>query len=155
MPTAATVSLVVFRLDDAFYAVPLAVVDRVVLAVEIRVLPGAPEPVLGAIDVEGEVLPVLDVRRRFLMPARDVRLADHFLIARALRRAVVLPVDEVRGVVECDANAVTALQEMVPRLEQFPGVVNLSGDLTLIHDLDRFLALDEVEAMERAVEGAS
>lgn len=63
-------ALVVFRLDERRYALPLSVVERVIRAVEVTPLPKAPPIVLGAIDVQGRVVPVLNVRRRFLMPDR-------------------------------------------------------------------------------------
>ena len=52
--------LVVFRLDERRYALPLAVVERVVRAVDVTPLPKAPPMVLGVIDVHGRVLPVLN-----------------------------------------------------------------------------------------------
>jgi hypothetical protein len=63
-------------------------------------LPKASPMVLGAIDVHGRVLPVFNVRRRFLMPERQVRPGDWFVIAHTARHTVVLVVDESEEVVE-------------------------------------------------------
>ncbi len=54
--------LVVFRLDEQRYAIPLAAVERIVRAVEVTALPEGPEIVLGVIDMEGRIRPVLDTR---------------------------------------------------------------------------------------------
>ena len=96
---------VVFCLDGQRYALPLAAVRRIVRAVEVTPLPGAPAIVLGAIDVEGSVLPVLDIRRRFLLPEREIGPADQFLIASTARRAVALVIDEAHGVIEREQSA--------------------------------------------------
>lgn len=64
--------LVVFRLDAQRFALPLTAVERVVRAVAVTLLPDAPAIVLGAIDVHGRVLPVLNVRRRFNLPQREI-----------------------------------------------------------------------------------
>ena len=64
--------LVVFRLNGQRYALPLAAVERIVCAVEVTPLPGAPPVVLGVINVAGCVLPVFNIRRRFLLPEREV-----------------------------------------------------------------------------------
>ena len=145
---------VVFSLDGQRYALPLATVQRIVRAVEVTPLPGAPPIVLGAIDVEGTVLPVLDVRRRFLMPWREISPSDQFLIAMTARRAVALVIDEAQGVIEHEQSAVVDPTRIAPGLEQFHGVVKLEDGLVLIHDLEAFLSLDEArtlyEAMERA-----
>lgn len=142
--------LVVFRLDGQRYALPLAAVERIVHAVEVTPLPGAPAIVLGAIDVQGRVLPVLNVRRRFLLPEREVGLADQFLIARTARRALALVIDEAQGVIELPESAVIDAAQIVPGLEQFQGLVRLDGGLVLIHDLEKFLSLDEASALDGA-----
>lgn len=146
--------LVVFWLDGQRYALPLAAVDRVVSAVELTPLPGAPATVLGAIDVAGSVLPVFCIRRRFLRPHRDVVVADQILIARTDRRAMALVIDEALGVIECDPSAVIDPERIVPGLEQFQGLVQLEGGLVLIHDLDKFLSVDEAQALDAALERA-
>ncbi len=142
--------LVVFRIDGQRYALPLAAVERIVRAVEVTPLPGAPAIVLGAIDVEGRVVPVLNIRRRFLLPEREVGLADQFLIARSARREMALVIDEAQGVIELPESAVIDPAQIVPGLEQFQGLVRLDGGLILIHDLEKFLSLDEASALDEA-----
>ena len=146
------IQLVVFRLDEQRYALPLATVERVVRAVEITSLPGAPAIVLGMIDVEGRVLPVLNMRRRFRLPEREVGPADHFLIARTARRAVALVIDEAHDVAYHDQSAVTDSDQIIPDLAQFPGVAKADDGLVLIHDLDKFLSLDEARTLDGAIE---
>ena len=147
-----TTQLVVFRLDERRYALPLAAVERVVRAVDVMPLPGAPRIVLGAIDVQGHVLPVLNVRRRFLVPDRDISPADWFLLAHTARHRVVLVVDESEGVVERPQADIIASTQIVPGIEHFPGVVRLDDGLVLIHDLERFLSLDEARALDEAMD---
>ncbi|MBI2296136.1 MAG: purine-binding chemotaxis protein CheW [Betaproteobacteria bacterium] len=147
-----TLQLVVFRLDEQRYALPLAVVERVVRAAELTRLPNAPSIVLGAVDVEGHVLPVLDVRRRFGLRQRDLSPADHFLIACTARRSVVLVVDEAQGLIERSQDEIIGSAQIVPGLEQIQGVVRLDDGLVLIHDLEKFLSLDEARALDEAVD---
>ena len=144
--------LVIFRLNGQRYALPLPVVERVIQAVEVTSLPGAPAVVLGVINVAGCVLPVFNIRRRFFLPEREVVPADQFLIARTARHTVALVIDEVHGVIEHEPSAVVAADGMVPGLEQFQGVVKLDDGLVLIHDLEKFLSLDEAHALDAAME---
>jgi purine-binding chemotaxis protein CheW len=149
--TSESAQLVVFRLDERRYALPLAVVEQVVRAVEVTPLPKAPPIVLGAINVHGRVLPVLNVRRRFLMPDRPIGPADWFLLAHTARHTVVLVVDESEGVVERPQAQIVPSTQIVPGLEHFPGVLRLDDGLVLIHDLERFLSLDEAYALDEAM----
>lgn len=144
--------LVVFRLDQRRFALPLTVVERVVRAVEVTPLPKAPAIVLGAINVQGRVLPVLNVRRRFLMPDREIDSADWFLLAHTARHTVVLVVDESEGVVARPQVDITLSTQIIPGLDQFPGVVRLDDGLVLIHDLERFLSLSEARALDQAMD---
>jgi purine-binding chemotaxis protein CheW len=143
--------LVVFRLEERRYALPLSVVERVVRAVDVTPLPNAPSMILGAIDVHGRVLPVFNVRRRFLMPERRVGPGDWFVIAHTARHTVVLVVDESEGVVERLQTEIVLSTRIVPGLEDFPGVLTLDDGLVLVHDLERFLSLDEARALDEAM----
>jgi purine-binding chemotaxis protein CheW len=143
--------LVVFRLDERRYALPLTVAERVVRAVDVTPLPNAPAIVLGAINVQGRVLPVLNVRRRFNMPEREISPADWFLLAHTAHHTVVLVVDESEGVVERPQLDIVVSTQIVPGLEPFPGVVKLDDGLLLIHDLETFLSLNEARALDDAM----
>jgi purine-binding chemotaxis protein CheW len=147
-----TLTLLVFRLDEQRYALHLGVVDRVVHAVEVTLLPGAPASVLGAIDVAGRVLPVFSLRRRFQRPPRDLVANDQIVIARTGTRTVALVIDEAVGVIECEPGAVVDPERILAGLEQFEGVLQLGEGLVLIHDLDKLLSVDEARALDAALE---
>lgn len=141
---------VVFRLDEQLFALRLAAVERIVRAVEVTPLPGAPEVVRGVINVHGHITPVFDLRARFRLPVREMSLSDQLIIARARARRVAFVVDEVRGVDEGLGGGAVATDEILPGLEHVAGVAKLGGDLIFIHDLDKFLSLEE----ERELDGA-
>jgi purine-binding chemotaxis protein CheW len=143
--------LVVFSLDAQRYAVPLVVVERIVRAVEVTPLPKALAIVLGIIDVEGRVLPVLNIRRRFGLPDKDISPTDHLLIAQTAQRAVVLVIDEAQGVIERPSTDIVGPAGIVPGLEQIQGVIKLEDGLALIHDLEKFLSLDEARSLDEAI----
>jgi purine-binding chemotaxis protein CheW len=144
--------LVVFRLDDQRYALPLPVVDRIIRAAELTPLPRAPAIVLGVIDVAGQVLPVLNIRRRFRLPEYEISPAHQFLIAQTGQRTVVLVIDEADAVIEVPGVDIVEAVEIAPGVEQISGVVKLSDGLVLIHDLEEFLSLDEERALDQAMD---
>ncbi len=146
--------LLVFRLKEQYFALPLAVIDRVVQAVEVTPLPGAPAVVLGAINVAGHVLPVLNIRQRFSLPQRQIDPADQFLIARTARHTVALVIDEALGVIDHEPSAMIDSAQIVPGIEHFQGVVKGDDGLVLIQDLEKFLSLDEERTLDEAMERA-
>lgn len=147
---------VLFSLDAGRYALPLESVERIVHAAEITALPLAPDVVLGAIDIAGDILPVYDLRRRFRLPARPLRVADQFIIASTARRRVVLAVDAALGVHDgADLPAVESARLLAgtdSAAAAIRGVLSLAGDLVLIQDLERFLSVDEAHALDAALE---
>lgn len=147
--------LLVFSLDESRYALPLATVDRVVRAVEVTPLPKAPEIVLGVINAQGRVIPVVDVRRRFRLPTRELHLDDRFIIARTDRRLVALVSDDVAGVRELEPSTLASTKETLPFAGYLQGVAKLEDGLVLISDLDAFLSLDEERLLETALTGES
>jgi len=142
---------VVFGLDAGRYALPLAVVERIVRAVHVTPLPRAPAVVLGVIDVEGHVLPVFSLRHRLRLPERSIGPADQFLIARTARRTVVLVIDAAHSVLEHPAAATFDAAHIVPTLEHIRSVIPLEDGLVLIHDLEVFLSPEEAHALDEAM----
>src|SRR5260221_4654754 len=143
--------IVVFILDAMRYALRLASVERIVRIVEISALPKAPEIVLGIVNVHGEIIPVINVRKRFRLAEKDFDLSSHLLIALTTHRRVALAVDAVIGVIECSSGNTTDGHKILPRLDFVQGVMRLGDGLVLIHDLDTFLSLEEENSLELAM----
>jgi len=145
--------VLVFALDEPRYAVRLSAVERVVRAVEITPLPKAPEIVLGVINAQGRILPVLDIRKRFRLPEREMKLDDRFIIARTARRVVALVVDSVIGIRDVSNRQMVSAEESLPFAEYLQGVAKTEDGLVLIYDLDQFLSLDEERTLDEALAG--
>ncbi|MEI6622257.1 MAG: chemotaxis protein CheW [Actinomycetes bacterium] len=80
------------------YALPMTAVLRVVRAVEVTGYPSASERFQGVIDVAGEVIPVLDLRRILGVDEVPIEVDSAMLVVATSRAKLVLPVDEVCGV---------------------------------------------------------
>lgn len=143
--------LVVFTLDDQRYALRLSAVERAVRMVGITPLPKAPGIVLGVINVNGRIVPVLNIRRRFRLAEREPGLSDQLIIARTARRIVALVADGVSDVIERQEREIVAPGAILPGMEHVEGVVKLDDGMIFIHDLDGFLSLGEEEALEAAI----
>jgi purine-binding chemotaxis protein CheW len=143
--------LLLFSLDSRQFALPLERVREVVHAVEITPLAGAPGVVEGVVDVRGTVVPVLDARARFRLPARPVRLADHLILAEGAGRLVALRVDRVLDTHEVPAEAMTAANPNDASMAHLAGVATLEDGMVLVHDLDAFLTQAETDALAQAM----
>ena len=141
----------VFILDGQRYALHLAAVDRVVRMVRITPISTAPEILLGVVNRGGVVIPVMDVRRRFNLPEREISLSDRLIFARTKRRLVALVADTVSGVIECLEHSLISAERILPELAHIEGVIKLADGLILIHNLDKFLSIEEEAAVDMAL----
>lgn len=147
-----SVHLVIFNLDEQSYALYLVAVKRIVRLVEITPLPKAPEIVLGILNLQGEIIPVVNIRRRFRLPERETDLNDQLIIAKTQRRTFALAADSVSGVIERPEEDLIAAEKIIPGMEYVEGVIKLEEGIILIHNLDKFLSLDEEKALKEAME---
>ncbi len=144
-------NLVVFTLDEQRYALHLSNVERIIHAVDITPLPKAPEIVLGVINVQGRIVPVIDVRKRFRLPEREIDLNDQLILARTSKRDVVLITDAVMGVIESPEGKIIRADKILPNIDYVEGVVKLEDGVILIHDLEKFLSLEEEQTLDVAL----
>jgi purine-binding chemotaxis protein CheW len=146
--------IVVITLDAPRYALSADAVELVIPALEITPLPGAPDIVLGVINLHGAVLPVMDIRARFRLPQRPPDVDDHFVIVRTARRRLVFPVDrvvDVRDIASCNIVDTDETKQFEGYLS---GIVRLDNDIVLIHDVDSFLSIDEERLLDEALDAS-
>jgi purine-binding chemotaxis protein CheW len=145
--------LVVFRLEQQRYALPVDRVERVLPMVALAAFPRAPGVVSGVFDLEGEIIPVVSLRRRFRLPDRPPRPDERLIVSTTRRRRVALAIDAVEPVVSVAADEMIAAGSIVPGLEFVRGIVRLPNlGLVFVHDLDSCLSLDEERQLAAALE---
>lgn len=145
--------LVVFVVDDQKYALPLDVVERVVRAVEVTPLPEAPPIIAGVFSLQGRVVPVVDLRRRFRLPERAVDPDDHFVVARSSDLLVALPADEALGLVKDLGDDRVAAVDVARDLSYVESVVPQGAEMVFVLDIDTVLTEDERSDLDESLSG--
>lgn len=148
IPMEKTGQLLIFALDKQRYALRLSIVERIVRSVEVTSLPKAPDIVFGLINIKGQIIPVLNIRKRFKLPEQGIGLRDVFIIASTSKRKVALVADSIQNVFEYSEKDEVLPENISPGLEQVEGVVKLSNGMVLIHNLNTFLYPEEDEILE-------
>ena len=138
----------VFGLEDQRYAMALGSVLKVIRAVEFTFLPEAPENLLGLINLGGEIIPVLDIRKRFHLPNREIDLNDRIIICKGAARTIAFVADVVEGVIEFAPKEFDEAVHILPEMEDYiEGVGKLNDDTVLIYDLDTLFSIQEIEGL--------
>jgi purine-binding chemotaxis protein CheW len=144
----------VFTLDDQSYALHLPSVDRIARMAQITPLPNAPRVVLGLVNIHGRIVPVIDFRQRFNLPKREIVLDDRLIFAHARLRRLALVADAVTEVIECPEQSLALTDHILPGVKYLEGILKFKDGLVLIHDLDKFLSLEEEKALDIALDTA-
>ncbi len=145
--------LVVFILDEQQYALNLSCVERIVRAVEITPLPDAPEQVLGVINVEGRVIPVLNTRKRLGLPERELELHDLFIIVSENGRTLALVADQVRPVLEIPDQEVVSPDEVLPGTGYVQSVAKMDDGMIVVLTIENALSFSDQKKVFAAIEG--
>ncbi|MBE3038763.1 MAG: purine-binding chemotaxis protein CheW [Chloroflexi bacterium] len=143
--------ILVFALGERCYGLFLSAVERVIRAVETTPLPKAPEFILGVINMQGQVIPVVDIRPCFGMARREVESDDQFILAHTRRRLVALVADSVAGIHELTGSELVTAKEILPGAAYIHGLVKVDKDLILLCDLDQFLSFDDEKKLAAAL----
>ena len=149
---ASSMRWVLLAVDGQTYALHLETVDRVLRMAEITPLPGAPHVVEGVINLQGEVLTVVSIRRRLGLAHRCVTVSDSLVVAHARNRRLAIIAESVQGVVERPADAFVNVGDLAQGVQHIEGLLKTSDGLVLIHDLERFFSPEEEKSLDLALE---
>jgi len=140
-----------FNLDKQLYALFLSKVERVVHAVEITILPKAPEFVLGIINVQGQVIPVVDIRKRLHLEPHTLLLDDKFILTANSIQRLAIVIDSVDAIRELHEWQLVSAEEVMLGLEYIHGLVKLENNMALIFDLDQFFSVEDKQKLVLAI----
>ncbi|HYO84932.1 MAG TPA: chemotaxis protein CheW [Dermatophilaceae bacterium] len=135
-----------FRLGGHLFGVPVATVQEVLRQQEVTVVPLAPPAVSGLINLRGQIVTTVDLRRQLGLPAREGSARATNVVVRNGDGATSLLVDEIGDVVEPDLDRFEAPPQTVPaRVRRLvTAVCRLDHDLMLVLDTDRAVVVGSV-----------
>ncbi|AKJ95008.1 chemotaxis protein CheW [Thioalkalivibrio versutus] len=145
MTKADTAPYVTFSLAEETYAIDVLQVQEVLKVTEIAPVPGVPDYILGIINLRGNVVTVIDARRRMGLDDRESDEASRIVIIDVDNQNVGILVDSVSEVVRISPDSVEPAPEVgnddSSRFIQ--GVTSTEEGLTILVDLNRLLSDDE------------
>ena len=128
----------VFRLGNDEFGLPIDAVDEVgEVPAQITRLPKTPKFLEGVVNLRGDVLPVVDQRRRFDMPASSDEGRRRLVVVRTDRHRAGLIVDSVSDVLRVPASSVAPPPDLTDEIGRLVrGVINLEESRRIVLVLD-------------------
>jgi purine-binding chemotaxis protein CheW len=132
-----------FFLNGLFLGVEVRKVQEVIRYQEMTRVPLAPPMIQGLINLRGQIVTAIDLRRRFELPARPEGQKPMNVVVRSDDGAVSLLVDEIGNVVEIQDEAYERPPETLKGVarELVTGVYKLKERLLLILDIEQTVSL--------------
>jgi len=141
---------VTFRLGGETYGVNVMQVQEVLRYTDVAGVPGAPSYVLGIINLRGNVVTVMDTRKRFSLDQGEITDATRIVIVETGEHTVGILVDSVAEVVYLKQSEIenppnTGHDETARFIQ---GVCNKNDELLILVELEKLLTGDEWSEIE-------
>ncbi|GGG48606.1 chemotaxis protein CheW [Pseudohongiella nitratireducens] len=141
---------VTFQLEDETYGVDVMVVREVLKYQDIAPVPGAPDYVMGIINIRGTVISVINTRLRFGLPEKEPEENTRIVILEIGQHIVGIVVDSVAEVVYMKRSEI----ESAPQVNKddsarfIQGVCHRDDKLIILVELDKLLSEEELRELD-------
>jgi purine-binding chemotaxis protein CheW len=151
------VQLVLFKMSGSEFGVEIHQVREINRVGEITKVPKAPDFLEGVMNLRGRIVPVVDLKKRFKLPAVEETSQSRVIITEVGDQFIGLWVDKVTEVLKVAPSAVAPPPEMILTIagEYLSGLVEVKDRLVILLNLPRILRLDEIKALADAEMAAS
>ncbi|MDP1572509.1 MAG: chemotaxis protein CheW [Vicinamibacterales bacterium] len=149
IPASTSRQLATFTLGDMYFGVEVLQVQEVIRYQEMTAVPRAPAVVRGLINLRGQIVTAIDLRRRLSLPALDADRRPMNVVVRTGEGVISLLVDEIGDVLEVEGSCFEPAPDTLvgPTRELVTCVFKLSGRLLLVLDVERTVSLDDEAAL--------
>lgn len=131
------------------FGVAVAKVEKIIRAAAVTLLPDVPDTIVGLLNVEGRILPVVNIRKKWHLPERGMEIDDRIILFKA-RTLLSFIVNGVEGVVQLDDLEFHQAEEIHPGLQHYiEGIGRFDNNSVIIVDMVRFFNDQEFSYMEK------
>lgn len=137
--------VVSFRLGSEDYAIEITKAKEIILVEGITKVPQMPTYIEGIINLRGNVIPVLDLRKRFGIATSAFNEHTRIIVTRLEGRIVGMIVDAVSRVMKIPKTNIQPPPETIACMagEYLVGVAKLDNRMQLLLDIEKVLRADE------------
>jgi len=138
------VQLVACAIEGEEYAVDVGSVQEIIRIQEITRVPHASPYISGVINLRGQVIPVMDIRKRFNLPSTEYGETTRIIIIDSNGTLVGIIVDNVSEVIRLPIQATEAppVGSSGINAEFFTGIGKLGHRLLIMLDMEKILGIN-------------
>jgi purine-binding chemotaxis protein CheW len=132
--------VLIFEVAGLRHALRADQVQELLPAQAIMPVPGAAPGIEGVINLRGAIVPVLDARQRFGLPAGPLSVAHHFIVVRGAGRVFALHVDRALELARLEVGAPALIEASKPGGAGAAQVATLGQGMVVLHEAASLLA---------------
>ncbi|MGA2975269.1 MAG: chemotaxis protein CheW [Spirochaetia bacterium] len=138
-----------FSVGEEEYGLELLRVKEVIRIREITWLPKAPSFVKGIINLRGDVIPIIDLRDKFGLEAKEATAMTRVIVVEVEGRLMGMVVDSASQVVRIPADQIDPPPPVLGGVSQefITGVGKLEDKLIILLNIDAILTVEEKKAL--------
>ena len=146
-----------FTLADEEYGIGILKVKEIIGMITITAVPQTPSHVKGVINLRGKVIPVIDLRLKFNLPAMEYTERTCIIVMEISKDdghiLIGILVDSVSEVLNIKGGDIEDTPNFGTRLNTdfILGMAKAAGKIKILLDIDRVMNEDDVAALEKTV----
>jgi purine-binding chemotaxis protein CheW len=139
------IQLACFRVGGEHYALDILKIKEITRSQSITRIPKAPEFIEGVINLRGVFIPVVDLRKRFGLPAQEPDRNTRIIIATIAGRIVGIQVDEAKEVIRISQKEIKPPPRIVRGIESeyLKGICRGGEEILMFLDFEKILSTKE------------
>ena len=148
--------LLTFKIDGQNFAFPLSMVERVIQSQTITRIEKTPEFIEGVIDIKGEIIGVISLRKRFSLADKPLSVSDLIVIINSPVGKMGVIADETGDILKISEESVSAMKPIFEGMSQIDFFSNDNG-IFYIFDTSTILSNienSEIEQMIKSIQKA-
>ncbi len=141
-----------FVLHGEEYGVPILCVQEIIRYETLTRVPQSPDYVDGVLNLRGQVIPVVNLRKKFELPERERDRSTRIIVVEVQKRVMGMVVDEVSEVLQVDMEDIAPPPPMGTHLrtDYISGMAKINETLVILLEIDKILTSEESVILETA-----
>lgn len=141
---------VVFKLGVEKYGVNISGVSSINERVSITKIPDAPPTIAGIMNLRGDIIPVVDLKKRFNIRPSIKETDQRILVYKAAKREIGFIVDDASQVFRFESGNIEPAPSLIVGKNRafISGVGKYNDEIVVLLDFEKILSEEEMDALD-------
>ncbi|WP_141731075.1 chemotaxis protein CheW [Oligoflexus tunisiensis] len=144
-----------FRLDDEIFGFELLTVREIIRMTDVTPIPRSPAFIRGIINLRGKIIPVVDLRKKFCLPAHEDTDVTCIIVVDIGNTETGVVVDRVAQVLSFDSHEIEDSPSFSGKgdTDYIKGIGKRDNKVVVLLDVAKIMAADEIDELVNRVKG--